>query len=170
MYCITFCVILCNIEMFFLHYTGPIGAAAPRAHPRVPPGEYSVIVLVRLVLLVFVNSPIVFARCKNRSLIIIFISPQVPMPLLFLCVVVVVVVVVDVVEEHRQEGVALGLEGHVVVVRYVELQCLCYMNHMMMQIKGIHRCYCVVPENIHTPPPHGRDFSYDPLPSGFSKN
>ena len=26
---------------------------------------------------------------------------------------------------------------------------------------------CVVPENIHTP--HGRDLSYDLLPSGFSK-
>ncbi|XP_015748932.1 PREDICTED: uncharacterized protein LOC107328725 [Acropora digitifera] len=43
MYCIIFCVILCNIEVFCLHYTGPIGtavfygAAAPRAHPHVPP-------------------------------------------------------------------------------------------------------------------------------------
>ena len=60
MYCIIFCVILSNIEVFFLHYTGPIGtavfygAAAPRAHPHVPPGEYLVIVLVSLVLLVLV--------------------------------------------------------------------------------------------------------------------
>ena len=64
-------MILCNIEMFFLHYTGPIGTAAfysaaaprvrPRVPPRVPPGEHLCIVLVKLVLLVFVSSPIIFA-------------------------------------------------------------------------------------------------------------
>ena len=52
MYCIIFCVILCDIEVFFLHYTGPIGTAA---FYGVPAGEYFVIVLVSLVLLVFVN-------------------------------------------------------------------------------------------------------------------
>jgi len=30
-------------------------------------------------------------------------------------------------------------------------------------------CYCVVPENIHTPPMVGI-FHMTPLPSGFSKN
>ena len=59
MYCIIFCVILCNIEVFFLHYMGRIGAvafygaAALRVHPHVPPGEYLVIVLVSVVLLLF---------------------------------------------------------------------------------------------------------------------
>ena len=44
MYSTMFCVILCYIEMFFLHYTGPTGAAAfygaaaARPLPRVPPG------------------------------------------------------------------------------------------------------------------------------------
>ena len=33
-----FCVILCYIEMFFLHYTGPTGTAAAKPLPRVPPG------------------------------------------------------------------------------------------------------------------------------------
>ena len=62
-----YCVILCNIEMFFLHYTGPIGtaafysAAAPRACPSNPPGEHLCIILVRLVLMVFVSSLIIFA-------------------------------------------------------------------------------------------------------------
>ena len=58
--CIIFCVILCNIEMFFIHYTF-YGAAAPRARPRVPP----CIVLVKQVLLVFVSSPIIFARYND---------------------------------------------------------------------------------------------------------
>ena len=67
MWCIIFCVIVCNIEMFFLHYTGAIGtaafysAAAPRVRPRLPPGEHLCIVLVKLVLLVSVSSPIIFA-------------------------------------------------------------------------------------------------------------
>ena len=44
-----------------------------------------------------------------------------------------------------------------------------------LQIKNIklwYKFYCVLPENIHTcPPPHTdrREFSDDPLPSGFSK-
>ena len=29
--------------------------------------------------------------------------------------------------------------------------------------------HCVVPEKLYPYPTHGRDFSYDPLPSGFSK-
>ena len=52
---------------------------------------------------------------------------QVPVPLLlYLCLIVLVVglVVRLMVEEHRQEEVAVGVEGHVVMVRYVELQCL----------------------------------------------
>ena len=44
------------------------------------------------------------------------VSLQVPVPLLLM--------VALVVKEHRQEEVAVGVEGHVVVVRYVELRCL----------------------------------------------
>lgn len=56
------------------------------------------------------------------------------MPLLFLCV------VMDVVEEHRLEEVAGGMEGHMVVARYVKKQCPCCINRMMMLIKEIRRC------------------------------
>ena len=43
----------------FLHYIGPIGAAASRPCTRAQPGEFQVIVHLRLVLLVFVNSSII---------------------------------------------------------------------------------------------------------------
>ena len=52
---------------------------------------------------------------------------QVPVPLLlYLCWIVLVVrlVVRLMVEKRRQEKVAVGVEGHVVMVRYMELQCL----------------------------------------------
>lgn len=69
----------------------------------------------------------------NYLLVIIFILPQAPVPLLFLYGVRV--------EERRQEGVAVGMEGHVVAVSYVQLQVLCCMNHIMMKTKGIHSCH-----------------------------
>ena len=68
---------------------------------------------------------------------------QVPVPLLlFLCLLVLVLVVGLVVEfeEHRQEEVAVVVEGHVVVVRYVGLQCLFCTRPTMTEIKEIHRC------------------------------
>ena len=109
MYCITFCVI-CYIEMFFLHYTGPT---------QLP---HSMVL-------------------QQPDLVHVFL--QVPVPfLLFLCLVVVVVVVVVrlVVEEHMQGEVAVGKEGHVVVVRYVEMQCLFCTRPMMTSIMGVSRC------------------------------
>ena len=66
---------------------------------------------------------------------------QVPVPLLlFLCLVVVVVRVGRMVEGHRQGEVAVGKEGHVVFVRYVELHCLFFTRPIMTSIKGISRC------------------------------
>ena len=62
---------------------------------------------------------------------------QVPVPLLlFLRLVVLMVGVV--VGEHRQEEVARGVEGHVVVVGYVELQCF-FMRSMMLETQEIRR-------------------------------
>ena len=63
---------------------------------------------------------------------------QVPVPiLLFMCLVEPAGLVV---EEHRQEEVAVGVEEDVVVVRYVELQCL-FTRPMMLQMLGMCRCH-----------------------------
>ena len=113
MFCLVFtCVILCDVEMFF--YTIQVPLVLPHS----------------LVL-------------QQPDLVDVFL--QVPVPLLlFLCLVVVVVVVVVgvglVVEVHRQGEVAVGKEGHVVLVRYVELHCLFFTRPMMTSIKGISRC------------------------------
>ena len=111
MFCLVFtCVILCDIEMFF--YT-----------TQVP--------------LLLSHSMVL----QQPDLVDVFL--QVPVPLLlFLCLVAVVVRLGLglVVEVHRQGEVAVGKEGHVVLVRYVELHCLFFTRPMMTSIKGISRC------------------------------
>ena len=63
---------------------------------------------------------------------------QVPVPLLlFLCLVEPARLTV---EEHRQEEVAVGVEEHLVVVRYVKLQCL-FTRPMMLEMLVIRRCH-----------------------------
>lgn len=58
--------VLKTIEIIFLYYTGPIGAAtfhcaaASRPRTRAQPGEFHIIVHLRLVLLVLLNSSLVF--------------------------------------------------------------------------------------------------------------
>mgnify|MGYP000132114796 CR=1 FL=1 len=59
-------IVLKTIEIIFLYYTGPIGAAtfhsaaASRPLTRAQPGEFHIIVHLRLVLLVLLNSSLVF--------------------------------------------------------------------------------------------------------------
>ena len=59
-------IVLKTIEIIFLYYTGPIGAAtfhcaaASRPRTRAQPGEFHIIVHLRLVSLVSLNSSLVF--------------------------------------------------------------------------------------------------------------
>ena len=53
---------------------------------------------------------------------------------------------------------------------YVTMYVIILLSSFNVSYSTISLMYqCVVPENIHNPLSHGRDFTYDPLASGFSK-